>query len=308
VGIGDALGVALGLRARVIFHRGAECVAALDSAPLGGGVGLTQHDAAVVLGAVPCAFQLFGHPQGNAFGVHQGLDRGRAVAGVVRWGGHVVSGDRLLQDAVDFAQFFGKVNRFTKKMDEFSQRLREERKRLGLSQEAFASLGGVSKNTQSNYETGANLPDVGYLNTIRGFGVDSGYVLTGIRTFDPSAIEHAQPAATLAARLVQERKRLELTVGQLAAKSGVDRLALLKFEEGEFAPDAKALQQLHAVGVDVGYVLLSLRAGAAGGDVGVAGAVSADIEVLMQHYGKATAEGQAAIRTVASLAAQAARV
>src|SRR5256885_8187080 len=31
----------------------------------------------------------------------------------------------------------------------------------------------VSKNTQSNYETGANLPDVGYLNTIRGFGVDS---------------------------------------------------------------------------------------------------------------------------------------
>src|SRR5258708_37520550 len=50
------------------------------------------------------------------------------------------------------SQFFGKVNRFTKKMDEFSQRLREERKRLGLSQEAFASLGGVSKNTQSNYE------------------------------------------------------------------------------------------------------------------------------------------------------------
>src|SRR5258708_29644313 len=34
------------------------------------------------------------------------------------------------------SQFFGKVNRFTKKMDEFSQRLREERKRLGLSQEA----------------------------------------------------------------------------------------------------------------------------------------------------------------------------
>lgn len=51
VGIGHALGVALGLRARVIFHRGAECLAALDSAPLGGGVGLTQHDATLVLGA-----------------------------------------------------------------------------------------------------------------------------------------------------------------------------------------------------------------------------------------------------------------
>ncbi|PZP65500.1 MAG: transcriptional regulator [Delftia acidovorans] len=211
----------------------------------------------------------------------------------------------MLQDAVDFAQFFGKVNRFTKKMDEFSQRLREERKRLGLSQEAFASLGGVSKNTQSNYETGANLPDVGYLNTIRGFGVDSGYVLTGIRTFDPSAIEHAQPAATLAARLVQERKRLELTVGQLAAKSGVDRLALLKFEEGEFAPDAKALQQLHAVGVDVGYVLLSLRAGAAGGDAGAAASVSSESQQLLQHYDKAPAEAQAALRTLAAIAARA---
>lgn len=297
------MGRGVGAQGARDFYRGAECLAALDSAPLGGGVGLTQHDAALVLGAVPCAFQLFaGHPQGNAFGVHQGLDRGRAVAGVVRWGGHVVSGDRLLQDAMYFAQFFGKVNRFTKKMDEFSQRLREERKRLGLSQEAFASLGGVSKNTQSNYETGANLPDVGYLNTIRGFGVDSGYVLTGIRTFDPSAIEHAQPAATLAARLVQERKRLELTVGQLAAKSGVDRLALLKFEEGEFAPDAKALQQLHAVGVDVGYVLLSLRAGS---DVGAAASVSSDTQLLLQHYERAPLEAQAALRTLAAIAARA---
>lgn len=110
------MGRGIGAQGARDFHRGAECLAALDSAPLGGGVGLTQHDAALVLGAIPCAFQLFaGHPQGNAFGVHQGLDRGRAVAGVVRWGGHVISGDRLLQGMVDFAQFFGKVNRFTKK-------------------------------------------------------------------------------------------------------------------------------------------------------------------------------------------------
>jgi transcriptional regulator with XRE-family HTH domain len=103
---------------------------------------------------------------------------------------------------------------------------------------------------------------------------------------------------------VQERKRLELTVGQLAAKSGVDRLALLKFEEGEFAPDAKALQQLHAVGVDVGYVLLSLRAGAAGGDAGTAASVSSDTQELLQHYEKAPQEAQAALRTLAALVAR----
>jgi hypothetical protein len=82
----------------------------------------------------------------------------------------------------------------------------------------------------------------------------------------------------------------------------VDRLALLKFEEGEFAPDAKALQQLHAVGVDVGYVLLSLRAGS---DVGAAASVSSDTQLLLQHYERAPLEAQAALRTLAAIAARA---
>ena len=93
-------------------------------------------------------------------------------------------------------------------------------------------------------------------------------------------------------------------MGQLAEKSGVDRLALLKFEEGEFAPDAKALQQLHAVGVDVGYVLLSLRAGAAGGNAGAAGSVSSELQQLLQHYEKAPVEAQAALRTLAAMVAR----
>ncbi|WP_232356964.1 helix-turn-helix domain-containing protein [Delftia lacustris] len=94
-----------------------------------------------------------------------------------------------------------------------------------------------------------------------------------------------------------------MTIGQLADKSGVDRLALLKFEEGEFAPDAKALQQLHAVGVDVGYVLLSLRAGAAGG--AEAGALPSDAQALLQHYQQADEEAQAALRTLAARVARA---
>lgn len=173
-----------------------------------------------------------------------------------------------------------------------------------MNQEEFGSLMGVGKHSQLNYEKGSRKPDSDYLAAAQTHGVDLVYLFTGSRSFDPSATEHTQPAATLAARLVQERNRLELTVGQLAEKSGVDRLALLKFEEGEFAPDARALQQLHAVGVDVGYVLLSLRVGVAGSDAGAAASVSSESQLLLQHYEKAPAEAQAALRTLAAIVAR----
>lgn len=66
-------------------------------------------------------------------------------------------------------------------MSTFFDRLREERKRLGLNQTDFAAIGGVKKETQSNYETGIRRPDSAYLEAIAAHGVDVGYLLTGIR-------------------------------------------------------------------------------------------------------------------------------
>lgn len=57
------------------------------------------------------------------------------------------------------------------------QRLREERKRLGLSQTEFAKAVGVHLNTQSRYEKGEREPDTAYLDAIRKAGVDVGYVI-----------------------------------------------------------------------------------------------------------------------------------
>ena len=184
------------------------------------------------------------------------------------------------------------------------QRLKQERERLALSQAVMAEYGATKARTYQDWERGLASVNAEFLARVSVHGVDAHYVLTGLRSFDPCATTHDQPAATLAARLVQERKRLDLTLGQLADKAGVDRLALLKFEEGEFSPDAKALQQLHAVGVDVGYVLLSLRAGAAGGEAGTAASVSSDTQQLLQHYQKAPEEAQAALRTLAAMAAR----
>jgi transcriptional regulator with XRE-family HTH domain len=67
-------------------------------------------------------------------------------------------------------------------MSDFGDRLREERKRLGLNQIDFADLGGVKKNAQLNYENGERKPDSDYLFALLKAGVDVIYVLTGERS------------------------------------------------------------------------------------------------------------------------------
>ena len=62
-------------------------------------------------------------------------------------------------------------------MSNISERLREERKRLGLSQGQLADLLGIHRNTQARYERGEREPDTAYLDAIRLRGVDVAYVI-----------------------------------------------------------------------------------------------------------------------------------
>ncbi|ONN66722.1 transcriptional regulator [Herbaspirillum sp. VT-16-41] len=64
-------------------------------------------------------------------------------------------------------------------MMEFNERLKLERKRLGLSQEKFAALGGVTRDTQMNYENGSRKPDSAYLTAMAVAGIDVLFLLTG---------------------------------------------------------------------------------------------------------------------------------
>ncbi len=66
-------------------------------------------------------------------------------------------------------------------MSSFSERLREERKRLGLNQTEMATLAGVLKGAQVNYEAGKRAPDADYLVAIAGAGANVLYILTGAR-------------------------------------------------------------------------------------------------------------------------------
>lgn len=67
-------------------------------------------------------------------------------------------------------------------MTNFNERLKEERKRLGLNQTDFAALANVGQIAQVNYENGKRNPDSKYLQAIAEAGADVQYILTGIRS------------------------------------------------------------------------------------------------------------------------------
>ncbi len=58
-------------------------------------------------------------------------------------------------------------------------RLAEERKRIGHSQDEWASLTGIHRNTQIKYERGDVVPDANYLSIIETVGADISYIVSG---------------------------------------------------------------------------------------------------------------------------------
>lgn len=62
------------------------------------------------------------------------------------------------------------------------ERLRAERKLLGLSQEALGAVAGVTKQAVINYEKDERSPDGRFLAAIATAGADVLYILTGRRS------------------------------------------------------------------------------------------------------------------------------
>lgn len=72
------------------------------------------------------------------------------------------------------------------------ERLRQERRLLGLSQEELANSMGLHRRTQANYESGNTVPPKAYFQALRRLGLDTTYVQTGTRS---SPIDAASSAA-----------------------------------------------------------------------------------------------------------------
>lgn len=63
----------------------------------------------------------------------------------------------------------------------FGQRLKEERKRLNMSQADLAQIGGCQRLAQLQYESEATAPSTRYLSAIASAGVDLSYLILGVR-------------------------------------------------------------------------------------------------------------------------------
>lgn len=84
------------------------------------------------------------------------------------------------------------------RLESIGQRLRAERQRLGLSQQAFADKLGVHRQTQKNYELDKRAPPTPYLDAALALGVDTWYVMSGVPQEDIDLMESAHGAALFA--------------------------------------------------------------------------------------------------------------
>ena len=64
----------------------------------------------------------------------------------------------------------------------FGSRLRQERTRLGLTQQQLAELGGVKRLSQHLYEQDVRVPDTTYLMRLIGGGADEWFLISGTRS------------------------------------------------------------------------------------------------------------------------------
>ena len=112
-------------------------------------------------------------------------------------------------------------------MPSISNRLREARDALGLSQQAMADQCGIAARSQRNYESGERLPDAAYLAAIASAGADVLYILTGKR--DQTHVMAAISRAGGRVRLVRGTRSLE----EFAALLGVTPAFLEKVEAAD---------------------------------------------------------------------------
>ncbi len=109
---------------------------------------------------------------------------------------------------------------------EVGQRVKEERERLGYNQTVFAAIGGMSRKTQFDYESGVRAPDGSYLIGIAAAGADVQYIITGVHSVGISesfATEQLSRRAFVHARnyeaLCDDDKRILERMVTLAEKS-----------------------------------------------------------------------------------------
>jgi transcriptional regulator with XRE-family HTH domain len=126
-------------------------------------------------------------------------------------------------------------------MNTIGSRLKEERAKLGLTQEKMALAGRCTKRTQIYYEANERSPDSNYLSSIAELGVDVNYVLTGRHEGEMLKAGKASndPVSSKMAKMLELFARLDDKASEEAiyatekiAESCEVRQRLMKLERG----------------------------------------------------------------------------
>jgi transcriptional regulator with XRE-family HTH domain len=133
----------------------------------------------------------------------------------------------------------------------FSERLKKERTRLGLSQASAGDTCKVSREMWGKYERGEASPGGEVLSTFAAAGADVQYILTG----------QPNPLLSLHERLTDLRHEKKLTQAQAAEKLKVSKADWIAMEHGHLSVGQDLLAKLSAQGWDMAYLLMGIRQG-----------------------------------------------
>ena len=127
-------------------------------------------------------------------------------------------------------------------MNSIGERLRKERKRLGLSQTELCELTGITRKTLFSYETGEHSPNVLFLSALFDHDFDVDYILKGEQDrLRPSVMKKIQKAAESAFQMVNSAD-ISVTPAQFAQML----TSLLDISEMDQDEREKPLQASHS--------------------------------------------------------------
>lgn len=145
-------------------------------------------------------------------------------------------------------------------MDTFGDRLREERKRLGLTQTDFAAISGQKKQSQVRYESGERSPDGNYFAALAEADVDVMYILTGTREEETIAKLHGAVHEEVTAEILPpEREAFALSqVGEDVGQRHAENKPVL--QDGEAVELSNfSLVSLFDIGLSAGPGLVPIK-------------------------------------------------
>ncbi len=132
-----------------------------------------------------------------------------------------------------------------KKLTNFPQKLREERKKRGMTQKELGEKVGVKQNTFTNWENGKREPTLDNIIKLANIlDVTVDYLLGRSDNFSNTIVLSKNNMKSFSKRLKELRLEKNQTQQQLADELGVNRVNVTRWEKGNTEPSFSKLIEL----------------------------------------------------------------